>query len=100
MSDKFDTSTDQTWASSWIAKYQDILEHIEDNKCYAGKAGMQDFLADGLAGDLPWSDRNQAVCDAILIDPKFPALKAAFAKEYGESDTLVKALGPEALADF
>ena len=79
---RIDSSTDERWASTWIARCKDLL--MLDLPCYRGADGRNAFLADAITGDLPWRAlRQEHVCVLILESKELPALFDAFDKAYG-----------------
>ena len=76
-----ETSTDEGWAKCWLELQTSVLTEL--HKCYKGERGMDAFLSDAIAGDLPWGDRFDGVAEAVVSSPAFPAFRALFEKTYG-----------------
>ena len=82
MNTRIDSSSDERWATTWIAHTKALLGL--DLPCYRGRDGRDAFLADTIIGNLPWRALHQIhVCVLILDSKELPDLFEVFDKAYG-----------------
>lgn len=79
---RLDTSNAAAWAKTWVDQLEKVLrDGLPD--VYHGS--WYDWLADAVAGNLPWSEPlNTQVWQAVWADPRFEALRTQLAERLGQ----------------